>query len=226
MAKNIKEKGSTTHGKGLWQDDYWLLLMQLYLQKPIGVKPTYSRVLVMLSLELHIPPQALRARMSEIARLDTPRVERIWKEYASSPKRLNRAVSLLREMKGFNSGGDFFEGVAVQETFERNFRPLDTDQRLMPMMLVILLDLYFQLTPATMVTETPEVQSMAKLIRIPAQLVVDVLMTYQYCDPYLNRPEPKDNPLLPPCRQTWQQYGNGDPVQLNHYAEELKEYFK
>ena len=43
MAKNSK-----------WQDDYWLLLMQLYLQKPVGLKPMYSRRMVELSLEIHV----------------------------------------------------------------------------------------------------------------------------------------------------------------------------
>ena len=40
----------------LWQDEYWLLLMQLYLKKPEGVKPLYSKAMVKLALELHIPP--------------------------------------------------------------------------------------------------------------------------------------------------------------------------
>lgn len=47
MAKNIH-----------WQDEYWLLLMQLYLKKPEGVKPLYSKGIVNLSMELHIPPQS------------------------------------------------------------------------------------------------------------------------------------------------------------------------
>ena len=42
-----------------WQDDYWLLLMQIYLQRPVGMKPMYSRKMVDLSMELHIAPQAL-----------------------------------------------------------------------------------------------------------------------------------------------------------------------
>ena len=42
-----------------WQDDYWLLLMQLYLQRPVGLKPMYSRRMVDLSLELHISPDQL-----------------------------------------------------------------------------------------------------------------------------------------------------------------------
>ena len=111
----------------LWNDDYWLLLMQLYLHKPVGVKPMYSREMVSLSLELHIAPQQLYQRQNDIANLETPRIERIWKEYSQNPQRLTRAVRLLREMKGFNSAGDFFEGVAIEETFEGDFRPLTED---------------------------------------------------------------------------------------------------
>ena len=209
-----------------WHDDYWLLLMQLYLLKPVGVKPLYNRQLVDLSLELHIAPQQLHARLCSIANLDTPRIERIWQEYSRNPKRLTRAVQLLRNMMGFNSGGDFFEGVTVQETFERDFLPMDEDNRLKPIMLVLILDLYFQLTPLTMVPETPEVQELAKLMRIPAQLVAEVLEVYQHCDPYLNRRNMSASPLLVPCQQTWQRYGNGDTRQLAADVEAMKEYFK
>ena len=47
----------------LWSDEYWLLLMQLYLKKPVGLKPLYSRDMVDLSLELHLPPQFLYGQM-------------------------------------------------------------------------------------------------------------------------------------------------------------------
>ena len=215
MAKNQK-----------WQDDYWLLLMQVYLRKPVGVKPLYSRDLVELSLELHIAPQELFARQCEIASLETPRIERIWQEYGQKPGRLRRAVRLLREMTGFNSGGDFYEGVAVAETFERDFRPLSEDERLTPVMLVLILDLYFRLTPITMVRETPEVQELAGLLGIPPQLIADVMEVYQHCDPYLNRRDVTFSPLLQPCHQVWQRYGNADTRQLASYAEQLKAYFK
>lgn len=210
----------------LWQDDYWLLLMEQYLRKPVGIKPVYSRPMVELSLELHIAPQELHQRMGEIARLRIPRIERIWKEYSQNPRRLSRAVQLLRNMKGFNSGGDFFEGVAVQETFERDFRPLTEDPRLTPIMLVMVLDLYFRLTPVTMVSETPEVQELGRLMHIPTSLVVDILKVYQHCDPYLRRRDKSESALLAPCQQIWQQYGNGDTRELADYAEQLKVYFK
>ena len=210
----------------LWQDDYWLLLMEQYLRKPVGIKPVYSRPMVELSLELHIAPQELHQRMGEIARLRIPRIERIWQEYSQNPRRLSRAVQLLRSMKGFNSGGDFFEGVAVQETFERDFRPLTEDPRLTPIMLVMVLDLYFRLTPVTMVSETPEVQELGRLMHIPTSLVVDILKVYQHCDPYLRRRDKSESALLAPCQQIWQQYGNGDTRELADYAEQLKVYFK
>ena len=47
----------------LWSDEYWLLLMRLYLRKPEGVKPMYSKEMVKLALELHIPPQFLYEQM-------------------------------------------------------------------------------------------------------------------------------------------------------------------
>ena len=211
--------------KQSWQYDYWLLLMQQYLLKPVGIKPVYNRDMVALSLELHIPPAELHDRLRQLARLDTPRIERLWRDYGQNPKRLQRAVSLLRSMKGFNSGGDFYEGVEVEETFERDFRPLAEDGRLMPVALIVLLNLYFHLTPATMVSQTPEVQAMAKLLRIPVALVIEVLEIYQQCDPQLNRREVSFSPLLLPCQQVWQRYGD-DPLTLEDYATQLTAYYQ
>jgi hypothetical protein len=93
-------------------------------------------------------------------------------------------------------------------------------------MLVVTLDLYFRLTPITMVTETPEVQELARLLHIPAKLVVEILDVYQHCDPYLHRRDVTFSPLLLPCQQIWQRYGNIDTRQLADYAEQLKVYFK
>lgn len=215
MAKNPK-----------WTDDYWLLVMQLYLRKPVGVKPVFSRETVDLSLELHIPPQVIHSRMCEVANLETPRIERIWQTYADSPRRLARAVRLLREMTGFNNAGEFYDGVDVQETFERDFRPVSSDSPLTPVMLILILDLYFRLTPITMVSETPEVQQLARLMRQPAEEVAEVMEVFQHCDPYLNRKDVIISPLLGPCQQVWNRFGNGDTEQLAAYASQLKAYFQ
>jgi len=210
----------------VWHDDYWLLLLQLYLKKPVGKKPLYSQDMINLSLELHIAPQVLQNRMDQLARLDTPRIERIWQTYSNNPQRLARAVSLFRQMKGFGAAEEFYEGVEVQETFERDFRPLAEDARFMPAMLIIILDLYYQLTPATMVTNTPEVVELARLLRLKPADIVMVLDVFQICDPYLGRSEVTLSPLLVPCQQVWQRMSDKEPQQIHDIAEEMKTYFK
>jgi hypothetical protein len=212
--------------KVVWQDEYWLLLMQAYLHRPVGVKPLYNREMVDLSLELHISPQTLRRRMEQIAQLSTPRIERIWDTYSDNPRRLTRAVHLFREMKGFGAADEFYQGVEVQETFERDFRPLEADPRLTPVMLLLILDIYYQLTPATMTSKTPEVIELAKLIGLKPADVVQVLDVYQICDPYLERTEVTLSPLLAPCQQMWQRVSDKEPEQVHALAEEFKEYFK
>jgi len=212
--------------KTKWQDDYWLLLMQIYLQKPVGIKPMYSRKMIDLSLELHVSPSVLFNKMCQIANLETPRIEHIWEVYGSNPRKLARAASLLREMKGFNNAGLFYEGVETNESFELDFKPVAEGETLTPVMLTLILDLYFRLTPITMVIETPEVQELAKLLKQKPQRVVDVLEVFQYCDPYLNRKDVTFDPLLLPCQQVWRRYGNANTEDLASYAEQLKEYFK
>ena len=190
-----------------WQDDDWLLLMQLYLKKPVGIKPMYSKAAIELCLELHIPPQIVYQKMCAIANLETPRIERIWNEYAQNPRRLSRAVKLLRQMKAFGND-DFYEGVDIQETFDR-------------------------LTPITMVVETPEIQDLSRLLKLPAQDIVDIMHIYQQCDPYL-KPHPRPlsfregslESITSACQAQWRQYGNGDPTALAEYASKLKEYYK
>ena len=215
-----------------WQDDDWLLLMQLYLKKPVGIKPMYSKAAIELCLELHIPPQIVYQKMCAIANLETPRIERIWNEYAQNPRRLSRAVKLLRQMKAFGND-DFYEGVDIQETFETDFRPIAPDTVVTPIMLIIILDLYFRLTPITMVVETPEIQDLSRLLKLPAQDIVDIMHIYQQCDPYL-KPHPRPlsfregslESITSACQAQWQQYGNGDPTALAEYASKLKEYYK
>jgi hypothetical protein len=208
-----------------WQDDYWLPLMQLYLKKPVGVKPVYCKAMVDFAMEIHIAPQILFNKMCEIANLETPRIEHIWQEYGKNPRRLKRAVTLWHQMRGFGNE-HFFEGVDVQETFERDFRPVSTDSRITPVMLVLILDQYFRLTPITMVAETPEIRQLASLMKLPVQDIVNIMELFQHCDPYLRRKDTPDSPLMNACQEIWQRYGNNDTEMLASYARQLKEYFK
>lgn len=209
-----------------WSDDYWLLVLQLYLSKPEGMKPMYSRATVNLGLEIHVQPEVIFAREREIDKLETPRLERIWETYSENPRKLSRAVKLLREMKGFNHANEFYEGVTINETFERDFRPVSDDVYFTPVMLILILNLYFQLTPITMVEETPEVVELAKLMGVTPQDVAEVLQVYQLCDPYLNRNALLLSPLVEPCMDIWRRYDSIEPEQLAALASQLEEYFK
>lgn len=215
MAKNLK-----------WQDEYWLLLLQIYLQKPVGIKPMYSKEMVDLSMELHIAPNVLFNKMCQIANLETPRIEYFWELYGNNPRKLKRAVNMLREMWGFNNALAFYEGVETQESFEKDFKPISADSVLTPVMLTLILDLYFRLTPITMVEETPEVQEIAKMMKIKPQEVVEAMEAFQHCDPYLNRKDVMMGDLVLACQQIWRKYGNVNPEDLASYAEQLKDYFK
>lgn len=210
----------------LWSDEYWLLLMQLYQRKPAGVKPLYSRGMVELSLELHIHPHYLYEQMFRLRRSDTPRLKRLWATYGENPRRLSRDIKKLRSMAGFSNAALFYDGVAMNESFERDFRPVPSCGGIMPMMLIIILDLYFRLTPATMVRNTPEIVELAKLMGMKADTVVEVLETFQTLDPYLNRKDTEPSPLADECRKIWKRYGNGNPEELSSLAAQLKAYFK
>lgn len=209
----------------LWRDEYWLLLMQLYLKKPAGVKPLYSKPLVDLSIELHIPPKVLHEKMFRLCSIDTPRIERLWSTYGNSPQKLAKGVRMLRQMNGFSNAEEFYDGVEVNESFEKYFRPIDGRPDLKPVMLVIILNLYFRLTPITMVEDTPEIQHLAKKMKIKPSVVVEVMDIFRIFDPYLKNEEMIFSNLLNPCQQVWQRFGNDNLEELSALSALLVEYF-
>lgn len=209
----------------LWNDEYWLLLLQLYLKKPMGVKPLFSRGMVGLSLQLHIAPEYLHAQMFKLRNM-TPAMKRLWDKYGNNPKKLNKDVALLKRMEGCGNAQQFYQGVAVNESFEKDWQPLEAEPSLTPVKLIIILDLYFQLTPITMVPNTPEVVNLGKLIKTSPEMISEVMSVFQFCDPYLNREDLIISPLLNACEEIWQRFGNDNPNKLYTYATELKEYYK
>ena len=210
--------------KSNWNDEYWLLLMRLYLRKPEGVKPMYSKEMVKLALELHIPPQFLYEQMFRLRQLDTPRLERLWETYSKNPNKLARGIKKLRQMKGWRD--ELFDGVEIIESWELDFKPLPIHTGIMPITLIIILDQYFRLTPITMVKDTPEIQELAKLLKLKPELIVEIMEIFQLCDPYLNKDMMIVDDLLHPCQQIWKRYGNDNPQKLAAYAAQLKEYFR
>lgn len=137
-------------------------------------------------------------------------------------------------MKGFNHADEFYHGVQTKDTWQTDFKPLsnyysefqDANNMLMPFYLIIILDLYFHLTPITMVIETSEIQELAKLMDITPEVIVEVMDAFQQCDPYFNRVTLKVSPLFESCHDIWQRYGNGNPQELAALASQLKEYFR
>lgn len=210
----------------LWSDDYWPLIMQLYMSKPTGVKPLYSRAVVDLGIRLHIPPKYIHSQMHLLREHATPFLQRVWDTYAGNTRRLNRDVRRLQQMQGFGAGSAFYEGVDTDDGFAADYRAVAHGTSLTRVMITIILELYFRLTPLTMVKETPEVEECARRLGIKPAEVVEVLCTFQSCDPILHRAPSPDSPLTLACRTVWKRYANEDPDRLADTAVRLAEYFK
>ena len=210
----------------LWTDDYWLLVMQLYQKTPIGVKSEYSRPVIELALELHIPPKTLQEQMKALDSHATPSLQRLWDTYADNPRRLARDVKRLRQMAGFGNSDAFYKDIDMRQPFEHDYLPITPEEKLTPVMLTIILSLYFQLMTNTMVAETPEVQEMAHLIGLKPEEIVEVLKIYQTFDPILKRNPLPHSPLNDEAQRIWQRYNNETPEEFTAMVEKLKQFFK
>lgn len=162
-----------------------------------------------------------------------PSLQQLMDRYARSTRRLNDDCTKLRMSFGMGNASEFYDDVAVNETWELDFKPVNARTAQMmgrplltPVMLIMILDLYFRLIPATMVTDTPDVKELARLLSISAEDVVDVLNIYQYCDPFIVQTASLMDPLLPPCHKIWQRYANDDPMLLSNLAHQLNAYFQ
>lgn len=214
-----------------WNDDFWPLVIQIYLKKPLGIKPLYCRDMVNLALELHIPPQVIHRKMSYLRKSPTPTLRRKMDIYSKKPQWLKKACRNIRQQQGLGSGGALYDNVETRETFELDFRPVNAATAMMmgrplftPVMLIMLLDLYFRLMPATMVRETPEVRETAELLDISPKDVVDILEVFQYCDPFIETTDSLMDPMLPPCHRIWERYAD-DIEKLSVKAQQLKYYW-
>ena len=85
-----------------WQEAYWLPLLQLYLRKPVGMKPLYSRPMIDLALELNVAPKQLYEQMKMLDKRETASLQQLWKRFATHQKQLRRDIETIRKMRGFN----------------------------------------------------------------------------------------------------------------------------
>lgn len=210
-----------------WSDEYLPLLLQLYLKTPAGVKPMYSRGLVDLALLLHVSPRQVYAQMFRLRRRDTPRIERLWQQYGDNPRRLARDAKTVRQtLDGFGQPDTFYEGVEICSGWENDFLSLHPGTTLTPVALILTLDLYFRLTPATMTADTPEVAELARTVGAPAADLVAVMHTYMTLDPYLRRHGQADPRWTAACTDIWHRYAADDPERLATAAACLHDYYK
>lgn len=217
----------------MWTDEHWPLVIQLYQKKPVGIKPMYSVDTVRLALELHIPPQTIYQKMFQLRQPQLPSLKLLMEGYVNNPRRLNADCKKLRQLSGMGNASEFYDDVPLVETWELDFKPVNARTAQMmgrplftPVMLIMILDLYFRLIPTTMVADTPDVKDVARLIDVSADDVVDVLLIYQYCDPFVQHTDSLMDPMLPPCHKVWQRYANGDPMALSNLAHQLRAYFE
>ena len=216
-----------------WNDDLWPLVIQLYQKKPTGIKPIYCRDSVKLALELHIPPQTIYRKMSELRTQPSPSLQRFMKTVGRHPDKLDALCTQLRSLNGMGNASEFYDDVKVNETFELDFRPVNARTAQMmgrplftPVMLIMILDLYFRLIPSTMIPETPDVQDLAKLLDITPQDIAEILGIYQYCDPCIHHDDSLMDPMLPPCTAIWRRFANDDLTPLSNLAQQLTIYWK
>lgn len=215
-----------------WTDELWPLVIQLYMKKPVGIKPMYSRDTVDLALEIHIPPQEIYQRMFQLRQPATTSLQMLVEKLTSNTRKLKQTCTQLRSLRGMGNASEFYDGVQTNETFELDFRPVNARSAQMtgrplytPVMLIMILDLYFRLIPTTMVKETPDVEETAHLLDITPEDVVDVLEIFQYCDPFVKHGESLMDPMLPPCNTIWQRYASDDLTVLSNLAHQLRAYF-
>ena len=213
-----------------WTNEYWPLLIQAYLAKPEGPKSQWSRWAVDLAMELHLRPADIADRMKTIDTHATPAVERLLTHYKAHPRRLQRDADSLHSMAGFGASAAFYDGVeTAAQGFEALYRPTGGTPYT-PAMLIIMLDLYFRLIPATMVETTPEVRDMARRTRLTEAEVTEVLHTYLYVDP-ASRKRSDDalaafSPLTALCASTWHSLADGDPATVASEAQKFYEYYR
>lgn len=207
-----------------WNDEYWPLLVKLYKKKPEGVKPVYSRPLVELALTLHINPRDLHRQMLSLRNPSSPFVIELMERYSSASK-LNKAVKATMQSIGFGTAGEFYEGVEInEEPWENDFRPLKEDASLTPLHLILILNLYFQLTPTTMVRDTEEIQDLARLLKVSVDTVLRVMEIYLFCDPDMPGDDFIFDDLMDPACEIWNRYGS-NPEPLAAQAAEMIQYF-
>lgn len=186
-----------------WTQEESVLVLDLYMSKPAGLKPVTNESLTHLAQLLGRTPEAVFRRMQkfqqwypvlpfgmneEIFQDENPA---IWSEYFNQPKKVHsEAPAILDEW--------------CAET--------------------LVLNLYFQLIISTMNEKVPEVVELSKLVKRPAKEIVEMLYAYAALDPFLKTPQPSELAISPICHHLWNRYAD-DMDKLSHVAKYIESHY-
>lgn len=209
-----------------WSDQYWPLLIKAFLQKPEGPKAEGSKPVVDLAGELHIAQEIIYEKMLLLSRHESPLLQKLWDRYANNPRRLNRDIKRLRQLSGFGDADLFYEGVEqTTKPTQRIFLPVSPETRMTPAILILILHVYFTLTPNCMVESTPEIVELSKLTKTPAEEIVKFMKVYQTFDPILRRNPAVLSPIIHQAREIWDKYYELSQSRFDKDVEKIKAYF-
>ncbi|WP_106485218.1 hypothetical protein [Bacteroides sp. Marseille-P3684] len=186
-----------------WSKEESLLVLDLYLSKPVGMKSVTDETLVDRAQLLGRTPDAFCRRMMQFQQWypvlpfdagedvfgdDNPAV---WSIYFGQPKLAHREAAALLK--------DFCIGTLV-------------------------LNLYFQLIISTMNEKVPEVMALARQVKRPAKEIVALLHVYAALDPFV-KDHPADDLAIPSVyRQLWSRYAD-DMDKLSRVAKYVEGHY-
>lgn len=211
--------------KNKWSDQYWPLIIKAWLQKPEGTKSKDSKTVVDIANELRIDQDVICEKMTLLDKHESPLLQKLWKMYAKNPRRLNRDIKNLRQLSGFGDAEMFYEGVETARPVARIFLPVTPDSRMTPAILILILHVYFTLTPNCMVESTPEIIELAQLTKTPVEEIVKFMKVFQCFDPILQREPPVLSPIIHEAREIWEKYYELPQSRFDKDVEKIKEYF-
>ena len=185
-----------------WTKEEAILVLDLYMSKPKGVKPSTDDQLINLAQLLGRTPDALCRRMQKFQQWYPvlPFAEdeavyddenpAIWTDYFAQPRKAHKEAPALLE--------EFCIGTLV-------------------------LNLYFQLIISTMNEKVPEVAELAKLVKRPAKTIAGMLLSYASLDPFV-KDMPTNLPASSIQQQLWNRYAD-DMDKLSHVAKYIENHY-
>ncbi len=190
-----------------WTKEESILVLDLYFKKPVGMKKKDSLQILDLAKTIGRSPSAVYRRMYEFLR---------W--YPTIP--LPFYDDLEDESDPFQP---FWNGYFLDlKKLHKDAESFLSDIRVY----TLTLHLYFQLIPDTMTPKVPEVIALAKMVKRPPALIVEILHNYLSCDPFMRGKAPQASTSLHKlCRIIWERYEKNS-LMLNAAFDYIAAYYR